>query len=111
MDLVIQDRYYLLRLLGRGGMGVVYLAWDAVLERYVAVKRVRGPAEGIIDSGESWRALREEAQLVARFRHPGIVSVFDFGAVGPGGNYASPVSFVAPAFRFVSDRLRYRGVS
>ena len=60
-------------------MGVVYLGWDAVLERYVAVKRVRGPAEGVIDGGESWRAFREEAQLVARFRHPGIVSVFDFG--------------------------------
>ena len=79
MGLVIQDRYHLLQTLGSGGMGVVYLGWDAVLERYVAVKRVRGPSEGVIDGGESWRAFREEAQLVARFRHPGIVSVFDFG--------------------------------
>ena len=65
-------------------MGVVYLGWDAVLQRYVAVKRVRPPQDGVIDDGRSWRAFREEAQLVAGFRHPGIVGVFDFG-VDDGG--------------------------
>jgi len=76
---LIQDRYHLLDPLGSGGMGVVYLGWDVVLRRYVAVKRVRSPEGGTIDDGESWRAFREEAQLVAGFRHPGIVGVFDFG--------------------------------
>ncbi len=79
MALIIKDRYHLLDLLGSGGMGVVHLGWDAVLERYVAVKRVRSPDGGVIEGGESWRAFREEAQLVAGFRHPGIVGVFDFG--------------------------------
>jgi tetratricopeptide (TPR) repeat protein len=79
MALVIQDRYHLIDLLGSGGMGVVHLGWDAVLERYVAVKRVRGPGGGVVDGDETWRAFREEAQLVAGFRHPGIVGVYDFG--------------------------------
>ena len=79
MALVIQDRYHLLDLLGSGGMGVVHLGWDAVLERYVAVKRVRSPEGGVMDGDKTWQAFREEAQLVAGFRHPGIVGVHDFG--------------------------------
>ena len=84
MPRIIQERYHLIDILGSGGMGVVHLGWDGVLERYVAVKRVRSPEGGVLDGSESWRAFREEAQLVAGFRHPGIVGVYDFGVDADG---------------------------
>ena len=49
MPRIIQERYHLIDILGSGGMGVVHLGWDGVLERYVAVKRVRSPEGGVLD--------------------------------------------------------------
>ncbi len=66
--------YRLESLIGRGGMGEVYLAWDERLERQVALKRV------LPDSppDERTRArFRREARAVARLNHPSIVQVFD----------------------------------
>ncbi|MFI7273901.1 protein kinase [Streptomyces sp. NPDC049879] len=69
-------RYQLRELLGRGGMAAVYLAWDTVLERRVAVKTMRNEVSG----EEAFRErFRFEAQAVAKLSHPNIVSVFDTG--------------------------------
>jgi serine/threonine protein kinase len=66
-------RYELLSVLGRGGMGVVYLARDTVLDREVALKIVdRASADG------------HEARILARLEHPGIVPVHDFGQLPDG---------------------------
>ncbi|MFO0841176.1 MAG: WD40 repeat domain-containing serine/threonine protein kinase [Gemmataceae bacterium] len=67
-------RYRLLRLLGRGGMGAVYLAEHVVMSRLVALKvlnrdRTAGPLA-------TERFLRE-ARCAARLRHPNIVAVYD----------------------------------
>ncbi|MCB1036539.1 MAG: serine/threonine protein kinase, partial [Acidobacteria bacterium] len=59
--------------LGGGGMGEVFLAWDELLDRPVAVKRVR--AEGQGDEVQRAR-FRREARAVARLNHPAIVQVF-----------------------------------
>ena len=68
--------YLLLEVLGRGGMGVVYLAKQRELDRQVAVKMIRS---GILaDEGEV-RRFYTEAQAVARLHHPGIVGVHQFG--------------------------------
>ena len=68
--------YLLLEVLGRGGMGVVYLAKQRELDRHVAVKMIRS---GILaDEGEV-RRFYTEAQAVARLHHPGIVGVHQFG--------------------------------
>jgi serine/threonine protein kinase len=72
---VLGDRYHILSTLGRGGMGVVYLATDARLERNVAVK-VIDPA---LASAELEARLEREARLLARLSHPGIVPVYDLG--------------------------------
>ncbi|MFI6864417.1 serine/threonine-protein kinase [Streptomyces sp. NPDC050421] len=68
----IADRYLLQEPIGRGGMGVVWLAWDERLERRVAVKCAR------LEDDRAARRLMSEARNAGRLHHPNIVGVFDF---------------------------------
>ena len=62
--------------LGRGAMGVVYQAFDLVVERQVALKTICvSTADGI----DLLEILRREAKSVGRFEHPNIVTLFDAG--------------------------------
>jgi tetratricopeptide (TPR) repeat protein len=70
------DRYTLLSELGRGGMGVVYRAWDPQLDRTVALKMLLwGGMAGEVRR----RRFMREAQAIARLEHPAIVAVHDSG--------------------------------
>jgi hypothetical protein len=71
----LDGRLELKGLLGEGGMGQVYRAWDCTLERAVAVKFVRGT-----DPREAERLLLE-ARLQARVEHPSVVRVHDTGTL------------------------------
>jgi serine/threonine protein kinase len=73
-------RYTILEEIGRGGMGTVYLAEDAVLERRVALK-VLGLEDA--DPTLAERMLRE-ARVMARLEHPGLVPVHDAGVLADG---------------------------
>ncbi|MEU3346701.1 serine/threonine-protein kinase [Streptomyces sp. NPDC006700] len=73
--MLLAARYQLEELLGRGGMGEVWLARDEVLGRQVAVKLLLA---GGIDPSAAAR-FRQEAQTTARLSHPNIVAIFDFG--------------------------------
>jgi serine/threonine protein kinase len=64
-------RYELLGEVGRGGMGVIYKAWDADLHRHVALKFLR-PAHDVASTEDKER-FRREARAVARLRHEHIV--------------------------------------
>ena len=68
--------YELTRVLGRGGMGVVYLANQKELQRPVAVKMIRS---GVLAEQDEVKRFYTEAKAAARLHHPGIVSVFQFG--------------------------------
>ncbi|GAA2266312.1 hypothetical protein GCM10010232_68340 [Streptomyces amakusaensis] len=68
----IDGRYRLVREIGAGGMGVVWLARDELLEREVALKCARVP------DARSARRLRREARNAGRFHHANIVSVLNF---------------------------------
>ena len=68
----VGNRYQVLSLLGRGGMGAVYLAMDATLERHVALKAVT------LDGDPVRARFRREARLAASIRHPNVVTVHDF---------------------------------
>jgi eukaryotic-like serine/threonine-protein kinase len=81
---VIEDKYRIEQLIGRGGMGAVYRARDMRLDRLVAVKVVRAD---LLQDMDARRRFRREAQIVARLQHPGIVSIFDYGTFPDGGAY------------------------
>jgi formylglycine-generating enzyme required for sulfatase activity len=66
-----------LRRLGRGGMGVVYLARQVSLNRQVAIKIL--PPLPRAESAARAETFRREAELMARVSHPNVVSVYDFG--------------------------------
>ncbi|MCA9650412.1 MAG: serine/threonine protein kinase [Myxococcales bacterium] len=71
-------RYVVLDTLGRGGMGIVYAAYDPDLDRKVALKLLLPGRDG----GEaSRRRLLREAQAIARLSHPNVVAVHDVGTV------------------------------
>jgi eukaryotic-like serine/threonine-protein kinase len=72
---LVLERYSLRSQLGSGAFGVVWLAWDARLEREVAVKAIAG--EGVA----SGRAERE-ARAAARLAHPAIVTLYEAGTEG-----------------------------
>jgi serine/threonine protein kinase len=71
-------RYLIERRLGHGGMGVVFGANDPELGRRVAIKLVRQRAGEPPDPRFSAR-LRREAQALARFSHPNVVTLYDLG--------------------------------
>jgi serine/threonine protein kinase len=71
--------FRLLRRLGGGGMGVVYLAVQEPLGREVALKLVR--PDQLFLPGLRERILRE-VQIIARLQHPGIVPIYTFGKAG-----------------------------
>ncbi|HEY1537309.1 MAG TPA: serine/threonine-protein kinase, partial [Polyangiaceae bacterium] len=72
-------KYEILQTLGSGAMGVVYLAYDAVIERKVAVKTIRKEILGQEASSEVTARFRREAMAAGRLTHPGIVAVYDYG--------------------------------
>ena len=68
--------YEVLGVLGRGGMGVVYRAWQKGLNRSVAVKMVHAGAQA---DPKVLSRFRVEAEAVARLQHPNIVQVHEVG--------------------------------
>ena len=72
----VDEEYEVVRLIGRGGMGAVYLARDRALERLVAIKVL--PPGSATDAGVLER-FRREAKTVASLQHVGIVPLYAFG--------------------------------
>src|SRR5205814_2070538 len=71
------SQYQIIRLLGRGGMGAVYLARESFLGRDVAVKLLPGNL-----SGEARERFLREARTAARLSHPNIVPLYTFAQSG-----------------------------
>ena len=72
----INDRYEIKKLIGEGGMANVYLGYDTILERDVAVKVLRGD---LADDEKFVRRFRREAQSASLLNHPNIVQIYDVG--------------------------------
>ncbi|MCL2724604.1 MAG: protein kinase [Polyangiaceae bacterium] len=84
---VLVNRYEVLRELGRGGMGVVYLCKDLVSHERVALKRLRSPEEAKATRAEESWWFQQEARAVASLEHPAIVRARDFGTLHDGSPY------------------------
>src|SRR5687767_3612088 len=79
-------RYQVLRPLGRGTMGVVYLAEDPALERLIALKTIDLAFSVPESERESFeQRFLAEARVAGRLSHPGIVIVHDVGRDGATG--------------------------
>jgi serine/threonine protein kinase/tetratricopeptide (TPR) repeat protein len=68
-------RYHLLEMVGSGGMGVVWGAWDPELDRRVAIKLVKAEMQAARDR------ILLEGQALAKLSHPNVVPVYDVGVV------------------------------
>src|SRR6266446_9354738 len=74
--------YRLLRLIGSGGMGEVYLAEDPRLHRQIAIKVIRAESTaypGTLESQEAARLFQREARAIAMLDHHYILPLFDYG--------------------------------
>jgi serine/threonine protein kinase len=78
---ILDDKYRLERLLGKGGMGAVYLATHLGTDRYVALKLI---APQFMRNEEFVERFKREARAAGRLRHPNVVDVTDFGFSGSG---------------------------
>jgi tetratricopeptide (TPR) repeat protein len=98
-------RYTVLELLGHGGMGLVYAAYDPQLDRRVAVKVLRARGSGSANERARQRLLRE-AQAMAKLSHPNVVAVHDVGTVD--GEVFLAMEFVdgAPLDRWLEQEPR-----
>jgi serine/threonine-protein kinase len=77
---IIADKYRLIRRLGEGGMGSVWVARNLALDVHVALKLIRTD----VDTEGADERLLTEARATARLKHPNIVRVFDFGRTRRG---------------------------
>ena len=84
LEEALSSQYDIIRLLGRGGMGSVYLARDRTLERAVAIKVL--PPE-VSASPDAMERFKREARTVAGLSHPNIVPLYAFGQAGRLGYF------------------------
>ena len=85
----INDRYEIIRLIGEGGMANVYLAYDTILERNVAVKVLRGD---LADDEKFVRRFQREALSASSLSHPNIVEMYDVGE--DNGNFYIVMEYI-----------------
>ena len=78
---VLETRWKLGKVLGKGAMGEVLLATDTRLEREVAVKRMLGSE---VDNATSVKRFLTEAKSIAALNHPSIVQIYDYGQTQDG---------------------------
>jgi serine/threonine-protein kinase len=84
--------YYLIRQIGRGGMGDVYLARDTRLDRHVALKLL---PPRLTEDAQSVHRFRQEARAVSALNHPNIITIHEIGEVSTGSD---GVHFIATEF-------------
>jgi tRNA A-37 threonylcarbamoyl transferase component Bud32 len=96
------QQYEILRPLGQGGMGAVYLARERALERFVAVKVLRPELAQAQDGRERFR---REARVVAQLSHPSILPLHTFGEVN--GTWYFVMGYVRGVS--LAERLRVEG--
>ena len=98
----ISDRYQIIKSIGEGGMANVYLAYDTILDRNVAVKILRGD----LSNDEKFvRRFQREALAASSLAHPNIVEVYDVGE--DNGEYYIVMEYIEG--KHLKNLLKKRG--
>ena len=100
---VVDGKYRVDAVIGRGGMGAVFRARDLRLTRDVAVKVVR--ADMVLDP-EARARFEREAQIIARLQHPAVVTVFDYGNLPNGAAFLIMEYVAGEDLRHLLKRVR-----
>lgn len=100
---VLANRYEIKKVLGAGGMGVVYRAFDRQLDEVVAIKTLK--PEAVAQDSKSLERFKEEIRLARRITHRNVVRTHDLGEVD--GVYYITMEFVEGAN--LKDLIRKRG--
>ena len=98
----INDRYQIIKSIGEGGMANVYLAYDTILDRSVAVKVLRGD---LATDEKFVRRFQREALSASSLSHPNIVEVYDVGE--DNGNYFIVMEYIEG--RHLKELIKKRG--
>jgi serine/threonine protein kinase len=101
-NVIIDQKYKVICLLGEGGMGAVYKAHHLMLDKEVALKTFRTPNL----TSDAWARFQREAQAIARLTHQNIVQVFDFGVSEDNVPYYTMECLVGES---LADRLEAKG--
>jgi predicted Ser/Thr protein kinase len=97
---IIADRYHVLKKLGEGGMGTVYLAEHVKMGRKSAVK-VMNP--GMVADADAISRFNREAQNASRINHANVAAVYDFGETSDGQTYLAMEFIEGPALTKVIE--------
>ena len=98
----INDRYSIIKSIGEGGMANVYLAYDTILDRNVAIKVLRGD----LSNDEKFvRRFQREALSASSLSHPNIVEVYDVGE--DNGQYYIVMEYIEG--KHLKDLIKKRG--
>ena len=98
----INDRYEIIRSIGEGGMANVYLGYDTILDRNVAIKVLRGD---LANDEKFVRRFQREALSASSLSHPNIVEVYDVG--DDNGQYFIVMEYIDG--KNLKDLLKKRG--
>ena len=98
----INDRYQIIKSIGEGGMANVYLAYDTILDRDVAVKVLRGD---LSNDDKFVRRFQREALNASSLSHPNIVEVYDVG--DDNGQYFIVMEYIEG--KNLKDLVKKRG--
>lgn len=98
----ISDRYQIIKSIGEGGMANVYLAYDTILDRNVAVKVLRGD---LATDEKFVRRFQREALSASSLSHPNIVEVYDVGE--DNGQYYIVMEYIEG--KHLKELLKKRG--
>lgn len=103
----LEGRYVIKEQLGRGGMGIVYKAWDEVGQVDVAIKLL--PLD-VSRNGPEMEELRKNYRIVQKLSHPNIVQLKTLERISESGGYFLVMEFVPGGYDLNSLRKKYLGM-